>query len=566
MNKHKIIYLSFILGASLMGCKKQLNVGNPNAATIPQDVTDQTGMLAFAQGAVYINGFASSNAYNWLGSSYFSLNYGFSELDADMVSSDDANEAVNTINIPVYTILDDNSKFPATPNSPQGTTLRVSNNRSSTAAGYNPFYYQWANMYILNGACNTALSIIPTIKYTGDTATVANTIRAWCYFWKGYAYSVIGSQYYAGLIVNTAGATNNNYLIRDSIIAESNKWFNLALTTLGQIPAGSPDYTTALTGLLPAFCAGSPHGGILTPTMWEHNINTMLARNILVNKLAPFVNGNLNASITGSTVGTMSNSDWQNVLTLATNGIQNGDYVFTGVSVPENGFFSASSGTASMLTAGPNTNTVFKATLRFIQDFNPGDQRLALDFNTNTNYFTDFFSTPYSLIDGPNGSNTVYNYGDQTVGAYELFIAGSWEENTLMLAEANLRLGNTNTGLQFIDAVRNYQGAGVAAVAGTGLTPAQAYQELVKERRVALFDRGLSFWDSRRWGWTYDISKGGGSYGNMMVFIPASGPPQTNVNVTFDYNFIDYWDVPADEIDLNPPSSATAKIVMNPNF
>ena len=39
-----------------------------------------------------------------------------------------------------------------------------------------------------------------------------------------------------------------------------------------------------------------------------------------------------------------------------------------------------------------------------------------------------------------------------------------------------------------------------------------------------------------------------------------------NHNATIDYNFMDYWDIPADEIILNPPSSATAKVVTNPNY
>lgn len=562
MNK----YIPLLLLLVLVGCKKQLDVGNPNQPTIPQDVNNQSGLIAFAQGVVYIDGFQSANAYNWLGSSYFSLNYGYAELDADMVASDDANESVNTINVPAYVILDDGTHVPANPNATQGTTLRVTNTRSSTKAGYNPFYYEWANMYIMNGDCNTVLSLIPTIKFTGDTAAVANTIRTWCYFWKGYAYSVIGSQYYAGLVVNTSGSTNGNYMIRDSIIAESNYWFNQALATLALIPSGSADYSSVVGSLIPGFCQVG-NGGVLTPTMWTHNINTMLARNILVNKLAPFVNGNLNASIQGASVGTMGTTDWQQVLSLATNGIQNGDYVFTGRSVEENGFFSASSGTASLITAGPNSNTVFKPSMRFTQNFNAGDLRFSQNFYDSVGtYYSDYFSTPYSLSNVPNTISSVYNYGDQTVGNYELFIAGSYEENELMLAESNIRLGNVNAGLLEIDAVRNYQGAGVAAVGGTGLSAPLAYQELVKERRVALFDRGLSFWDTRRWGWTYDISKGGGSYGNMMIYTPSSGSPTTETNVTFDYDFMDYWDVPADELELNPPTGGTGTVTKNPNF
>src|ERR1700734_244149 len=100
MLKNKLLFLSLILLMGTMSCKRQLNVGNPNAPTIPQDVNNQAGLIAFAQGAVYVDGFAASNAYNWLGSGYFSLNYGYAELLGDMIGSTDANEAINTINIP----------------------------------------------------------------------------------------------------------------------------------------------------------------------------------------------------------------------------------------------------------------------------------------------------------------------------------------------------------------------------------------------------------------------------------------------------------------------------------
>lgn len=567
MYKNKLLFLSFILIIGMMSCsKKQLNVGNPNSPTIPSDVTDQTSLISFAKGAVYINGFQSANAYNWLGSGYFSLNYSFSELLGDMVGSTDANEIVNTVNIPSYVVLDDGTKYPASPNQAQYLLLRTGNTRASTAAGYNPLYYQWANMYILNGACNTILTTIPTVKTL--SADAISTFQAWAYFWKGYAYSVIGSQYTAGLEVNTAGAANNNYVIKDSIIAQSNYWFGQAANTLATISASSGDYTAVMGGLIPTDFQQTPHGGVLTPTMWIHNINTMLARNILENKLAPFVNGSLTSSITGASIPAMAQSDWQNVLTLATSGIQTGDYAFTATSSAVNSLYGQKSGNVTLMAAGPNQNLVFQVGLRMTQNFNAGDKRLALDFTATAadTFYNDYFSTIYSLINTPNSSPaTVYNYGDQTQGAYELFIAGSWEENTLMLAEANLRLGNMATGLGQVDAVRQYQGAGVASVAGI-TDPALAYNQLVRERRVALFGRGVSFWDSRRWGWIYDISQGGGSYGNQMLYLPSTGNSVLNKNATFNYNFMDYWDVPADEVVLNPPSSGTASVVLNPNY
>ena len=129
-----------------------------------------------------------------------------------------------------------------------------------------------------------------------------------------------------------------------------------------------------------------------------------------------------------------------------------------------------------------------------------------------------------------------------------------------MLAEANIRTGSIETGLGYIDAVRNYQGAGVAAVAGTGLTLVGALNELTMERIAALALRGLSFYDVRRWGWTYAIANGGGRYGCTLIY-----DTKVYTNATIDYNFMDYWDVPADEITKNAPSDGSVPVI-NPNY
>ena len=129
-----------------------------------------------------------------------------------------------------------------------------------------------------------------------------------------------------------------------------------------------------------------------------------------------------------------------------------------------------------------------------------------------------------------------------------------------MLAEAKIRTGDVAGGLVHIDNVRKYQGAGVPDLAGSGLTAAQALQELTMERLAGLALRGLSFYDLRRWGWTYSVANGGGRYGCTLNF-------QGNwyTNATIDYNFMDYWDVPADEIEKNTPSDDSAP-VKNANY
>jgi hypothetical protein len=556
MNKHKLLYLfcTAVIMITFSACKKQLNVGNPNSPTIQANVNSESGLISLAKGGVYTNGFV--NGDGWLGDSYFSLPWGYQESMADVVGAEASNNQISVIGLPDYAILDNGTKV-SNP-SPQIALIRTYNTRPSTGAGNNVLYYHWLNMYALNAACNLTLSLVPGISFSGDAASRANTLKAWCYWWKGYAYASIGTMYYSGLVIDSANGASNKYLLKDAVLARSNYYLNLASSTLSSITSAS-DYSAVLGQLIPSFCQVG-NGGVLTTAMWIRNINTLLARNIVLNKLSPFVNGNPAATIAKSSTGTMSAADWNSVLTYATNGIKKGDYVFTGRSVAATGFISAGGGTVSALTTGANQSTLFKISERFIQNFKTGDARLSSNFYKGGNYHSTFGGTRYSLKDSLS-SSTTYVYGGTLVGQYELFIAGSYEENQLMLAEANIRLGNIDAGLAYVDAVRAYQGSGDAPVANTGLTLAQALTELTSERRVSLVFRGLSFYDSRRWGWTYDISNGGGSYGNSLL----TTSDVLNTNVTFNYNFMDYWDVPADESVLNPPAAGSAPVV-NPNF
>jgi starch-binding outer membrane protein, SusD/RagB family len=572
MRKNKFIYiLSFAVILAGTACKKQLQVGNPNAPTIAANVNTESGLIAFAQGSIYVDGF--QNGEGWLGNTYFSLPYGYSELLADMVGADAANQQISVMSVPELVTTEDGTKV-TNPNL-QIPFFRTYNTRANTGAGANVYYYQWLSMYALNNACNTVLNLLGNIPFSGDTLTKRNTVRAWCYWWKGYAYAAIGSQYYSGLVIDTYGGTSNHYLTHDSVIAQSNYYFNQAISLLTTGVPTSSDYTTVLGGMIPSAFQTAAHGGVPTPAVWIRNINTMLARNLLLNKLNPFVNGKLNSTITKSTTSTMTTADWNAVLTYATSGIQKGDIVFSGISAASNSVFTPLGGTVSALSTGTNSNTTFKVTERFIQNFKLGDKRLSGNFvqypslvdtvgDTAYTYFNPNFATRWNQLDRSlfnNLTNGVYVYGALGAGDYELYIAGSYEENALMLAEANIMMGNTDAGLAFVDAVRTYQGSGVAAVSGTGLTQTQGMAELIKERRVALVYRGTSFYDSRRWGWIYDIANGGGSYGNTFLTVDN----KLYTNTTINYNFLDYWDVPADESVLNPPGTGSSASV-NPNF
>jgi starch-binding outer membrane protein, SusD/RagB family len=562
MIKNRYIYIA-VIATMVAGtaCKKQLNVGNPNQPTIADNVTTEAGLYAFTQGATYTDGFV--NGDGWLGDTYFSLVYGFQDLMGDLTGADVANQQVDVISRPDLVTTETNFQVPNP--APQIASLRSFNTRASSGAGNNPFYYQWLNMYALNNASNLILTLVPTIKFSGDAASRAATVNAWCYWWKGYAYAAIGTMYYSGLINDTANVSNNNitnnhYVVHDSIIARSNYYFNLAASTISAISSSS-DYTTVLGELIPVAFQGGTNGGVPTQAQWLRNINTMLARNILLNHLNPFVNSVVNSTIQKSTITPMAAADWQSVLSYTAAGIQQGDPSFTGSSSATNAVFSATGGTVSAMTTGPNSNTTFKVSERLIQEFNTGDLRLANNFNQADTFYDANFTTRWNLINGGNDSLGVVILGNKTAGAYQVYIASSWEENTLMLAEANIMTGSINQGLLSVDSVRTYQGANVAAVATLGLTQAQAMTQLTRERRVSLVFRGISWYDARRWGWTYATSNGGGSYGN--TYYDVNGNKFTNT--TIDYDFLDYWDVPQDESVLNPPGTGSAATV-NPNF
>jgi hypothetical protein len=541
-----------------MACKDQLDVGNPNQATLT--IVNEEDMAAFAQGGVYINGFKNGNG--WLGDSYFSLPWGYSEILADNVGASASNNQITTIGQPDYIILDNGTKVTNT-GSPANSILRTYNTRASSGAGNNAVLYQWLTMYALNNACNQALAKVDAVQYSGDKATKINTVKAFCYWWKGYAYQQIGSMYTAGLLIedpdlaSTGSLLNGNYVASSAVIAQSDKFFNLAMTTLQGITK-TADYEDMLSRLIPAFNQVG-RGGLLSTDEWIRNINTMLARNILINHLAPFVNGNPNATITGSSMTAMTPTDWQKVKTLASQGITNSDGIFVSYSTKSNSIYTPNLGNVAALTANNPTSSTFKVGERLIQYFRTGDKRKANNFNTGA-YTGDYtYTTKWRLRPDGLGVAGAWVYADQDASEYEVTMAGSYEENELMLAEANIRLNNIPAGLTSIDNVRSYMGAGLTALSPL-LTQAQALTELVSERRVALVFRGLSFYDNRRWGWTYDISKGGGSYGNTVWYGGVK-----NTNVTMNYNFMDYWDVPADEVVLNPPSGSSVP-VMNPNY
>jgi hypothetical protein len=554
----------------LFSCKKQLEVKNPNSPT-PESAATEVGIIDLAQGGVYLNGYHNLKySGDQLLPGFWGETFTYHSIMGDETWQEAANEYMNQLGAPYQVTLDNSSVVP-NPNAPQSQISLIRQINQNTYGYNNPLYYEWAYMYAMNNAMNNTLQVAPLVKFTGDGAAQLATIQAWAYFWKGYAYSRIGSLYYAGVINNavnpaslSGSPTNGNYVTHQAMISAANACFDTAATLINSV-ADSGALQSMLGSLIPTvFQVGL--GGALSSSMWIRNINTYRARNILVN----------------NTVATMTTAQWDSVLNYASNGIQKGDLVFTARSDNNSTFMSAGGNLAAEATGDPNNNASFQIMERLIQDFKPGDYRFNNNFSLSTSgVFTyadrsEAGGTRWQLLDGnPNAiagdsalvlnpdssakyANTIL-FSNTATGAYELYLACTYEENALMAAEANIYTGNIDLGLSSIDQIRTYQGANLTAVSGTGLSLAQAKEELRKERRIALMFRGLSFYDARRWGVITSTTNGGGRTGCWLV----DNNGNLNTNATIDYNYLDYWDVPGNELAYNAASSSSAP-VQNP--
>jgi hypothetical protein len=254
----------------------------------------------------------------------------------------------------------------------------------------------------------------------------------------------------------------------------------------------------------------------------------------------------------------MSASQWSAILTLANDGIRATDLIFTGRSDANGDFLGTGISVADKVgQAAPtgSTNT-YKLSERWVQEFVAGDKRRDNNvitlasvglFNSDRG---NSFNTRYSLKYGGNGAAGVITWANNVIGANEITLAGTYEENELMKAEALIMTGQIDKGAESIDAVRTYQGAGLAPL-GTGLTQAAAYEQLRRERRIALAFKGLSFYDARRWD---IIAPDKSRTGTTVVSVTGA----VSTNATIVYGFLDYWDVPDNELAYNPAAAGSA--------
>jgi starch-binding outer membrane protein, SusD/RagB family len=560
MKRKNILILLCVSIFVFQSCLNQLQeVTNKNQPK-PDALTSEKALQLLATGGVYVNGFGAGgigvlpgiypSLNDGLGEGFQLIVYGMHEAMGDNIYVPWGNHNFKFLNNPTDIKLDDGTVVPMPIGVSQPVELRLRNDRAFGPS--NPVLVEWTQMYFLNNICNQLLENVDKASFIGDTDTKKKTIKAWAYWWKGYAYSRIGSMYIAGLILDEPYKTNGEYVTNQAILDEATKNFDKAITALSAISSVG-DYTTLLGAIIPGYCQTGA-GGIPSPDAWKRNISTMKARNLLVNKR----------------VKDMAAADWASVLNFTNSGVKKSDPVFVIKTIgnPTQSVIDPFFGAVGPFTA-TNDPTYFVSE-RLIQDFRPGDNRLANNFSlletpqVNRRSRGLGFGTRYYLVDGGSGVGNAITYVHTSVfGADDHYMAGSYEENELMKAEATIQQGNISGGVAIIDAIRAYQGANLGAI-NPSSTKAEALEELRRERRIALLFRSLAFYDARRNGVIDDKSKGGGRAGSVVMSKDAAGNTIVNTNAFINYNYLSYFDVPKNELEFNTPSSTSA-VVRGPN-
>ena len=364
--------------------------------------------------------------------------------------------------------------------------------------------FEWQSMYRINNDANLILETLEDgVNFSGDAAAKERGYYAWAYFWKGYAYSRIGLAYEFGLIVDEYGQTNNDYKTPEEMIAESNRMFDLAAQ---HAPNG---IGTIIDEIQPAIFLTN-----ITEESFVQACHTLKARNLLSVKKRD----------------EMTNQDWQAVRDLAASGLQSNE-----------GTFRISSDEATFLVAVTATwrvaNLWLSPSARVVQAArHDGDARGEL-------FVPHGFGTFMDRVTQPN-VNTPYTalapYGGTAPGL-PLYLTSA-EENMLILAEAELALGDPGAAAGYIDAVREMQGANLPALGSATV------EDLRRERRIGLFMRNLGFYDARRFG---ELS---GCVEDLWVYRYDQEASQLELdeNATICYGWAEHLPVPDHETTFNP--------------
>lgn len=529
----KFKYILIITGLLLSGCSKDsLDLQNPNEPGVES--------LQYEEGVVR----AALGIYSKFGVEYWYMALISHDIMGDAYVSHVGNYGWRWVNQPTSMTLSDGTVITPPAGGTQGEELRGRNSRAFGTD--NQFNNEWLGCYLVNNQANLLLDIAGKgeVKFSGDAEMKKKVLIAWVHWWKGFIYSRIGSLYVAGIINHTYNETNGEYKDHNAILAEANRNFDEAITQLRGL-SNSSDYQSFISRLIPSFSQVG-NGGILSPEEWIRSINTYKARNLLVNKYAT----------------DLSAADLSQLLALAGEGIRKGDKIFTNRSALANDLVGQTAWQPYRVLLG-----WMHISERLIQEYYPGDERFTRNYYIPSAGYYQLnpggrgyqYSTRYHMRSIEQGGD----YVSTVAGSAEMPVAGSYEENELMLAEAKIRSGQVAEGLVHIDNVRNHQNAKLPALTGSSLTQAQALEVLRRERRVALLNKNVAFYDARRLGFLKPVSQGGGRTGSYLFYQRPGQNAALETNVTINYNYLERWDVPANELEFNTPGANSSPVTLN---
>jgi len=244
----KLITVFAISLTLMVGCKKsELQILNPNSPT-PDALSTQIGLEEFTLG-VWTKTNSNNNIithslviHSIMGDEQWASvgNFGWRYVNQ-----------VNTITLPAaapYNSIVIHNIF----NTTQQLQLASLNNLvSANANASDANVYEWS-FYVVNGQANKLLSAIDA--NTVVSATEKTVMKAFAYFWKGLAYSRVGSMYISGIITNASdGSTNGSYVTHDAIITEANKNFDQAIALLTPLSNTDATYTSTMKVINPRF-------------------------------------------------------------------------------------------------------------------------------------------------------------------------------------------------------------------------------------------------------------------------------------------------------------------------
>jgi len=496
-----------------LACEQGLDVTNPNDPT-PEIVQTEEGLKRQALG-IWVAppgflGLPGGGGWAWFG---WSLHEAMGDNIVMPWINFDWNRFFGNIELIEYSdgTAPWSPRDQANPARSQAEWAGFVNDRQITAGGYE---VQWETAYSFNKEANRMLAALDEgIQFSSNAQQKEEAYRAWAHFWKGYAYALVGLFYDQGIISDDPLDTNNDFKTSAEMIAAAQAELDLALQT-------ASSYGAIANDVVPNFFPTN-----VNAQSFIQNIYTLKARALLMSKRREDI----------------STAEWTQIRDWANQGLMAND-----------GAFLIESDESTYLTTVTHrwrlaTNIWHRVSARVIQIMSENnDARLdRFQFDSGGGTFANRVTQPQ--INSPWLTLPTSPYAAQSPGTAPQFVLSA-EENMLMLAEAELGLGNPDVAAQWVNEVRNMplQQAGLPDMTTATL------QDIRNERKVALFGRALAFYDARRLGEIDARSEGGGIQDVWVYHIDGNGDLVLDTDADIYFDFLDYYAIPDAESDFNP--------------